>query len=61
MANNYDFSDCLICGAVKAAEQKGRSLSESELKQAFKAQGQKQLTETAKQRPSKTLTTTTEV
>jgi hypothetical protein len=60
MADNYNFSDCLICGAIKAAEQKGRSLSESELKRAFKAQSQKQLAKAAKQRPSKTVNMATE-
>lgn len=37
MAKGFDyFDDCTICQATKEAEEKGKSLTESELKQAFK-------------------------
>lgn len=37
MASNY-FDDCAICRAMKAAEEKGGDLSESELLAAFEEQ-----------------------
>ena len=37
MASQF-YDDCEICRAMKAAEERGASLSESELKAAFEAQ-----------------------
>ena len=42
MGDYFSFGDCAICSATKAASARGRSLSESELRQAFRAQEQKQ-------------------
>jgi len=41
MAKPYFFDGCLICNAVKDADQSGHSLTESELLKAFKAQEDK--------------------
>jgi len=38
MAKFEGFDDCAICRAMKAAEEQGRNLSESELLAAFEAQ-----------------------
>lgn len=33
---NFIFDDCPICRAMKAADEQGRGLTESELREAFK-------------------------
>ena len=38
MAKFEGFDDCAICRAMMAAEERGRALSESELKEVFKKQ-----------------------
>ncbi len=35
------FDDCAICSAMEQADKQGKSLSESELKEAFRRQNEK--------------------